>query len=93
MFIHQDSITGVRFIRDTHYVMTCSKDKEVKMIDAGSFEEVFVFDQFFGEVWGLAVSSIGDFFVTVCADKNIRVWRQSSEQVFISDEQDYRAEK
>jgi hypothetical protein len=34
------------------------------------------------------VSSIGDYFVTVCADKCIRVWRQTQEQVFVSDLQD-----
>ncbi len=75
MFIHTDSITCVRFIKDTHYAFTTSKDKEVKMIDCDTFEEVFVFDTFFAEVWQVAVSSIGDYFVTVSADRNIRVWR------------------
>ena len=93
LFLHQDSITSVRFIRDTHYVLTASKDKEVKMIDADTYDEVFVFDTFFGEVWGLAVSSIGDYFVAVSGDKCIRVWRQTNEQAFVSDEQDYRSEK
>jgi U3 small nucleolar RNA-associated protein 12 len=51
MFIHTDSITCVRFIKDTHYAFTASKDTEVKMIDCDTFEEVFVFDTFFAEVW------------------------------------------
>jgi len=93
LFLHTDSITSVRFIKDTHYVLTASKDKEVKMIDADTYEEVFVFDTFFGEVWGLAVSSIGDYFVAVSGDKCIRVWRQTGEQAFVTDEQDYRQEK
>ena len=86
LFIHQDSITSVRFIRETHHILTASKDKEVKMIDADTYEEVFVFDTFFGEVWGIAVSSIGDYFVAVSGDKSIRVWRQTNEQAFVSDE-------
>ena len=45
------------------------------MIDADTYDEVFVFDTFFTEVWGLAVSSIGDYFVAVSGDKAIRVWR------------------
>jgi WD40 repeat protein len=45
------------------------------MVDGDSYEEVFSFDCFFGAVWGLAVSSIGDYFVAVSADKCIRVWR------------------
>ena len=77
VFLHQDSITCVRFVRDTHYILTSSKDREVKMVDGDSYEEVFSFDCFFGAVWGLAVSSIGDYFVAVSADKCIRVWRQT----------------
>ena len=84
--MHTDSITSVRFVKDTHYIFTASKDKEVKMVDGDTYEEVFVFDTFFGEVWGLAVSSIGDYFVAVSGDKSIRVWRQTSEQAFVSDE-------
>ena len=79
MFIHQDSITCVKFIKDTHYVLTCSKDREVKMIDCDSYDEIFVWDTFFAEVWSLGVSSIGDYFVAVSADRAIRVWKQTSE--------------
>ena len=93
MFLHQDSITCVRFVKDTHYVLTASKDREVKLVDCYTFEEVFVFDTFFAEVWSIAVSSIGDYFVAVSADRGIRVWKQTNEQAFVSDEQDYRHEK
>jgi U3 small nucleolar RNA-associated protein 12 len=93
MFLHQDSITCVRFIKDTHYCLTAGKDREVKMVDCDTYEEVFVFDNFQAEVWGLCVSSIGDFFITVCADRAIRVWKQSSEQAFVSDELEHRQEK
>ena len=93
IFCHSDSITCVKFIKDTHYVLTASKDKEVKMIDCDTYDEVFVFDSFFGEVWSLTVSSIGDYFVAVSADRGIRIWKQSSEQSFVTDEQEYRQEK
>ena len=59
--------------------MSCSKDKTVKFYDGDTYDEIFVFDNFFGEVWGLMTSSIGDFFITVCADKCIRIWRQTKE--------------
>jgi U3 small nucleolar RNA-associated protein 12 len=93
IFAHQDSITCVRWVKDTHYFMSCSKDKEVKFYDGDTYDEVFVFDNFFGEVWGLAISSIGDFFVAVSADKCIRVWRQTQEQVFIDEEREKREER
>jgi WD40 repeat protein len=57
--------------------MSSSKDKEVKLYDGDTYEEVFVFDNFFGEVWSVVASSIGDFFIAVCADKSIRIWRQT----------------
>lgn len=93
MFIHQDSITCVQFIKETHYIMTCSKDKTVKFIDGDTHEEIFVFDNFFGEVWGLATSSIGDFFVTACADKCVRIWRQTKEQTFLIEQDEEREDK
>ena len=39
------------------------------------------FDEHHGEVWAMALSSIGDQLFTVSADKSIRVWRQTQEQV------------
>ena len=93
MFIHQDSITCVRFVKDTHYVFTCSKDREVKMIDTDTYDEVFVFDNFFGEVWSLGVSSIGDYMLAVGADRNVRIWRQTDQQAFVREEQEARADK
>lgn len=51
IFAHQDSITCVKFVKDTHYFFTCSKDREIKYFDGDTYEEVFVFDQSFGEVW------------------------------------------
>jgi U3 small nucleolar RNA-associated protein 12 len=79
LFCHTDSITCVRFIKETHYVITASKDREVKMFDCDTYDEVFVFDTFFAEVWSVAVSSIGDYIVAVSADRSIRVWKQTSE--------------
>lgn len=63
------------------------------MIDCDTYDEVFVWDTFFAEVWSIGVSSIGDYFVAVSADKAIRVWKQTSEQAFVSDEQEHRQEK
>ena len=63
------------------------------MFDGDTYDEVFVFDQFFGEVWSLNISSIGDFIVAVGADKTIRVWRQTNEQTFLIEQKDEREDK
>ncbi len=45
------------------------------MYDGDTYDEVFVFDNFFGDIWAVVPSSVGDFFVDVSADKKIRIWR------------------
>ena len=52
-----------------------------------------VFDFHFAEVWGLALSSLGDQFVSCSADKSIRVFQQTSEQVFAALEKRKREEQ
>jgi hypothetical protein len=41
--------------------MSCSKDKEVEFFDAHTYDEVFVYDNFFGGSAGVSLArSIGD---------------------------------
>lgn len=63
------------------------------MIDGDTYEEVFIFDQFFGEVWSLSCSSVGDFFIAGGSDKSLRVFVQTQEQTFVSEEVEKREEK
>ena len=51
----------------------------MKLFDGDTYDEVFVYDNFFAEVWAIKPSSIGDFFVAVSADKAIRVWKRTDE--------------
>lgn len=93
IFCHDDSITSVKFVNDTHYFWSASKDNTVKYYDGDSYEEVQVFDQHFGNVWGLALSHIGDYVITVSADSSIRILRQTKEQLFLVEEREKRLEK
>ena len=34
LFIHKDTVTGVKFVKGTHYFFSCSKDRMVRYIDA-----------------------------------------------------------
>jgi len=93
IFAHSDSITCVQFIRGTHYFLTASKDQTVKFFDGDTYDEVFVFDCFFGACWVVASSSVGDYFIAAGADKCLRVWRQTEEQGFVFEEKQKREEK
>ena len=37
IFAHNDAITQVKFVRNTHYFFTCSKDFTIKYFDGDAF--------------------------------------------------------
>ena len=65
-----------------------SKDGTIKMVDADVFEEILTLRGHHGDVWGLAISHIGDYLVSVSGDRSLRVWQRTSEQVFLEEEKD-----
>ena len=93
IWAHDDSITQVRFIKDTHYFITASKDKTCKFWDGDKFILVMDFNNHHDAIWSLCVSSIGDFFITGGNDLGMRAYLQSKEQVFANVEQREREEK
>jgi len=93
MFAHNDSIMSVNFVKNTHYFFSASKDRIIKYWDGDTYELVLDFDCHLAEVWALAVSSIGDFFVSASNDKSVRIWQQTKDQVFIIEEEEKRQEK
>ena len=40
LFAHDDSVTGLQFVPQTHYFFTCGKDGKVKQWDADSFDKI-----------------------------------------------------
>jgi len=50
------------------------------------------FTEHHGEVWNIALSSIGDQLFSVSADKSIRVYKQTNDQLFIDENKEKEAE-
>lgn len=73
----------VKFVRNTHYMFSVGKDRLVKYWDADKFELLLTLEGHHAEVWCLAVSSRGDFFVTGSHDRSIRRWDRTEEPFFI----------
>ena len=74
---------------NTHYFVTGSKDKTVKYWDGDRFECILTLSEVHaGEVWALAVAPDGTFFATAGADRSLRVWRRTEEQVFLEEERE-----
>jgi len=63
---------AVQFVQDTHYVFSASRDGTVKYWDADTYELVMVFEENIAEVWAIAVSSLGHFFITASNDKSLK---------------------
>ena len=59
IFAHDDSVTSVRFVPNTHYFFTAGKDGVVKQWDADNFQRIVSLKGHLGEVWALAVSPNG----------------------------------
>lgn len=74
---------GVRFVRNTHYLFSVSKDHLVKYWDADKFELLLTLGGHHAEVWSLAVSTHGDFVVTGSHDRSIRRWDRTDEPFFL----------
>ncbi|KAI9642180.1 beta transducin [Ciborinia camelliae] len=97
-FGHQDSILQVAFIPHSqdgngHHFFSSSKDKMIKYWDGDKFEQIQRLDGHHGEIWALAVSRTGDFFVSASHDKSIRVWQQTDEQIFLEEEKEKELEE
>ena len=82
MFLHNDSIMSLAFIPKTYMFFSSSKDGTIKMVDADVFEEILTLRGHHGDVWGLAVSHIGDYLWS-SSDRSLRLWKRGSEQVFL----------
>ena len=93
IFCHDDAITTVKFVRDTHYFFTGSKDNTIKYYDGDKHEEIQIFEQNFGYIWGLSLSYSGDQVITVSADSSIRIYKQTKQQLFLEEEREKRLEK
>lgn len=44
----------------------------VKYWDGDTYQLILEFENNLGEIWAMAISSIGDYFVTASNDKSIR---------------------
>ncbi|EFA80214.1 WD40 repeat-containing protein [Heterostelium album PN500] len=93
LFAHDDSIMQVAFIPKTHHVISTSKDKRIKYWDADKFEHIQTLQVHHGEVWSLAMGSVGTFFLTGSHDRSIRTFKQTSEPVFVDSEKQQTLEK
>lgn len=87
-FAHDGSVTAVRFVPRTHYLVSCGRDGRVRYWDCDSnMERILSFDHaHFGDAFSLAVAADASFFVSVGKDKRLRRFDRTRDIVFPTEE-------
>ena len=81
--VHENGGLRIQLVKDTHYAITTGKDGLVKLWDLDSFEMVALFETQLGsEIRAISLSREGNFFIVGGANKALRFFRQTKEQVF-----------
>jgi len=87
IFAHDGSVTSVRFVPRTHYLLSCGRDGRVRYWDMDSFERILSFDSaHWGDAWAVVPSSDGARFVSCGRDRALRVWERTRDLVFLDEE-------
>ena len=91
LFAHNDSVTQVAFVQNTHYLFSVGKDGRLKYWDADKFEQIQALDAQRGTgspCWAVAVGARGALVVTAGHDRSIRIWERTQEQLFLEEERE-----
>jgi len=90
---HEDSVTDLRFVNNTHNFFTSSKDGSVRYWDGDRFEQILLLNGHCAEVNCLAVSRTGAFVLTGGMDRQVRVWERTRDMVFLEEERERELEQ
>jgi len=93
IFAHDDNITALQFIPNTHMFFTVGKDGMLKQWDADNFQRILTIEAHHGEIWSLSLSPNGKYVVTSGHDKTLRLWEKTQEPLVLEDERETEREK
>jgi len=91
LFAHDDYVTDVKFVPGTHYMWTSGKDGMVKSWDADKFVHIQTLKGHHGAVWTLELSREGGVLISCGADRTLRSWVRTEEQLFPEEEREKEA--
>eukprot|EP00796_Vickermania_ingenoplastis_P008936 gene8937-6269_t len=85
---HDEYVTDVAFLQDTHYVFTVSMDGSVKQWDGDRFTMIQLFRQHQRGLWSVAATVNGTCVVAAGADKCLRAFLRTDGIVFPDEEEE-----
>jgi len=89
---HDGAVTQVRFMFDTHYLVSSGRDCLVKLWDCDSKELITQLSGHSMPAIALVLTQDGDKIYSAGANRSIRVWQRTSEQVFLEEEREKQLE-
>lgn len=90
---HDDYVTQVEFVQDTHQVFTVSMDGSVKHWDGDNWTMIQLFRQHQRGVWSVAVTANATCVASAGVDKCIRCFLRTEEIVFPQEEEERMAQE
>lgn len=75
----------MKFIKETHYLLSGSKDGHIKFWDADTYQLIIDLEESLLEIKALVVSEAGDFILAGGLDEGLRLWKQTTEQTIATD--------
>ncbi|XP_055388502.1 WD repeat-containing protein 3-like [Condylostylus longicornis] len=86
---HDEGVTQVLFLKDTHYVVSAGKDCLVKIWDSDRRDLISQLSGHVKPVTCLAVTRLdGDRIIAGGLDRSLRVWTRTEDQIFAGEEQE-----
>ena len=90
---HDDYVTSVTFVGETHFVFTCSLDGTIKHWDGDNWTLIQLFRHHQQGLWSVAVNSNGTCVVSAGRDKCVRLLLRTEEILFPAEEEERRAQE
>ena len=88
LIAHEKAALVVRFVPETHFFFTAGKDGIVKYWDGDAKSLILQLQGHCGDIWDMIVSSEGDFIMTTGSDLSLRIWAQTEDMIFPSEEKE-----
>ena len=72
----------IKFVENTHYFYSCSKDGLIKYWDADKFRKIQEITGHTAEVWCMDINSSGQLLCSSGGDRSFRIYMESNEPLF-----------
>jgi len=93
LFAHDETVTQILFVPGTHFFFSSGKDGRIKYWDADKFEHIMTLEGHHQEIWGMALSSEGNYIVSGGQDRSLRIWNQTDTQLFLEEKRELEMEE